>query len=312
MKKTGAILLAAGLSSRMGSFKPMLPFGNSSVAIHLITMLKEENINPLVVVTGYRADELEQHLFSMGVRFVKNERYQTTHMFDSIRIGIDAIKEDCEKVMILPVDVPAIMPDTIRQIMMLDAPIIRTVCNGEPGHPVLLQIDTAVKLCAYEGPGGLKGAMEASGIPITNLEVEDEGIYRDMDTEEQYQELLDWNYQRGHGYPTRPKTQIRLEGTEYYFGPGSYELLTWIDKTGSIQDACREMELSYSKGSKMIKTLEKQLGFSVVQRRTGGIGGGGSELTEEGKRLIQKYRLLVTAVQNYSEIKYQEYFGRGL
>ena len=59
--------------------------------------------------------------------------------------------------------------------------------------------DVAEKLCAYEGEGGLHGAIEHSGIAVTSVEVDDEGIYQDLDTRQEYQALLDWNYQRGQG-----------------------------------------------------------------------------------------------------------------
>ena len=62
MKKTGAVLVAAGLSSRMKDFKPMLPFGTSTASRHMIGMLKSLKADPIVVVTGYRAEELEAHL----------------------------------------------------------------------------------------------------------------------------------------------------------------------------------------------------------------------------------------------------------
>ncbi len=312
MRKTGAIVLAAGLSSRMGAFKPMLPFGNSTVARHLISMLQDRGVDPIVVVTGFRADELRQHLFSMGVRFVKNERYETTQMFDSVRIGIDAIKDECERFMILPIDVPAIMPETLRQVMMIDAPMIRTMCNGEPGHPIMLQTKMARKLQEYDGPGGLRGAMENSGIPITNLEVEDEGIYRDMDTRAQYEELLKWNYKRGQGLPTRPVITICLEGKKVFFGPETQKLLLEIANTGSKQEACKNVGISYSKGSKLLKDLEDQLGYPVVQRYSGGIGGGGSWLNEAGRKLVDRYQKLMDNVQDYADMKYQEYIGQDL
>ena len=54
MKRTGAVIAAAGLSSRMGAFKPLLPFGEFSVAGHLVAMLKAEHADPIVVVTGFR------------------------------------------------------------------------------------------------------------------------------------------------------------------------------------------------------------------------------------------------------------------
>jgi len=311
MKKTGAVLVAAGLSSRMEAFKPMLPFGRSTISIHMVTMLKEMGIEPIVVVTGYRGDELQEHLFFTGVRFVKNERYKETQMFDSVSMGIQAISKECERMLILPIDVPAIMPDTIRQQMMIDAPIIRTMCHGEPGHPIMLWSEVAEGLRGYEGPGGLRGAIEHSGIAITNLEVDDEGIYRDLDTREQYQELLDWNYQRGQGYPIRPQIQVRLTASEPFYGPGVQQLLGWIGQTGSLQEACLHMDISYSKGRKMVKQLEQQLGFAVVQRWTGGSGGGGSTLTERGERLMEAYEKMVAEVQDFTDQAYQKYMGKG-
>lgn len=311
MKVTGAVLVAAGLSSRMEAFKPMLPFGNSTISLHIVNMLKDMGIDPIVVVTGFRGDELQQHLSFTGVRFVKNERYQETQMFDSVCIGIRAVSGDCDRLMILPVDLPAIMPDTIRQQLMIDAPIIRTVCRGEPGHPIMLWSQVAQGLCGYKGEGGLRGAIENSGIAITNVEVDDEGIYRDLDTREQYQELLDWNYRRGQGYPIRPQIQVRLTASEPFYGPGVQQLLTWIGQTGSLQEACLHMDISYSKGRKMIKQLEQQLGFPVVQRWTGGSGGGGSVLTEKGKNLMDAYENMVASIQDFTDQAYQKYMGKG-
>lgn len=66
MKKTGAVLVAAGLSSRMKDFKPMLPFGTSTASRHMIGMLKSLKADPIVVVTGYRAEEL-RHTFQIQV-----------------------------------------------------------------------------------------------------------------------------------------------------------------------------------------------------------------------------------------------------
>ena len=56
MKKTGAVLAAAGLSSRMGDFKPLLPFGDTTIAFHVTSMLRRLGADPVIVVTGYRAE----------------------------------------------------------------------------------------------------------------------------------------------------------------------------------------------------------------------------------------------------------------
>lgn len=311
MKKTGAVLAAAGMSSRMKEFKPMLPFGGSTISNHLVLLLKEMNIEPIVVVTGHRAECLEEHLSYAGVRFVRNERYQETEMFDSIRLGLQEIKGSCDRVMLMPIDTPAIQAETIRRVLMIDACLVRTMCRGEPGHPILLGAEAIPVICADSGHRGLRGAMEESGIPITNLEVEDEGIYRDVDTPEDYRELIRWNYNRGESYPVRLKVQVKFAAGEDFFGPGTCRLLELIHQTGSIQEACARMDLSYSKGSRMIKAIDRQLGFPAVRRWAGGNGGGGSVLTDEGRHLMENYQSMAAEVQEYTEKTFRKYFGRG-
>lgn len=311
MKKTGAVLVAAGMSSRMQDFKPMLPFGGSTVSRHMVSMLRDMNVDPVVVVTGYRAEQLENHLFHAGVRFVRNERPEETEMFDSIRLGVEAISADCERIMILPVDIPALMSKTIRQVLMIDAPIIRTVCRGKPGHPVMIQTEIFPLIWQNGGNEGLRGAMEKSGIPITNLDVEDEGIYKDMDTREEYKELIRWNYNRGQGYPVRPFVSVGLKAGEKFFGSGTCELLELIGQTGSVQEACLKMDLSYSKGSKMLKNIERQIGEAAVQRWTGGIGGGGSRLTEKGEWLVKNYRKMERYTEQAVTEAFNTYFVEG-
>ena len=60
MKQVGAVIAAAGLSSRMGDFKPLLPFGKACIAHHLVEMLKQAGVSPIVMVTGYRGEEENQ------------------------------------------------------------------------------------------------------------------------------------------------------------------------------------------------------------------------------------------------------------
>ncbi len=311
MKKTGAVLVAAGMSARMQDFKPMLPFGGSTVSRHMVSMLKDRNVDPVVVVTGYRAEQLENHLSHAGVRFVRNERPNETEMFDSIKLGVEEICGECERIMILPIDLPALMPQTIRQVLMIDAPIVRTVCKGKPGHPVMIQTEVFPLIWKNRGEKGLRGAMESSGVPITNLEVEDEGIYKDMDTKEEYKELIRWNYNRGRGYPVRPFVTVGLKAGEKFFGPGTCELLELIGQTGSVQEACEKMNLSYSKGSRMLKNIEHQMGEAAVKRWTGGLGGGGSKLTEKGLWLVQNYRKMENFTKHAVEEAFDRYFMKG-
>lgn len=217
MDRFGGVLVAAGKSSRMVDFKPLLPFGNSTIALHIVRLLKYLGVSPIVVVTGYKAKELEEHLKDEKLLFVRNENYETTDMFTSVTIGIREIADLCDRVMIMPIDVPAILPETIKNEMNIDAPMIRTVCNKNPGHPIIIRSDIALEICKYNGDGGLRGAMENSSFPLTEMEVDDAGVYRDVDTKEEYHDLINWHYARGCGHPIYPKIKVVLKGNESFF-----------------------------------------------------------------------------------------------
>lgn len=189
-ERVGAVLVAAGLSSRMGDFKPLLPFGGTSIARHIVAALKRAGAGPVVVVTGYRGEELERHLAAPGVRFVRNAHFRETQMFDSVKLGLAEAAPLCGRIAIMPMDVPGIRQRTLERAMAAAGPIVRTMYRGEPGHPIVIDSRLAARLCAYAGERGLRGALEESGIPICELQVEDDGVLKDVDTKEEYRRLL--------------------------------------------------------------------------------------------------------------------------
>ncbi len=189
-RKIGAVVAAAGLSSRMGAFKPLLPFGGSTVLERCIANLREAGAKEIVVVTGHRAAELEEKLSGSGVRFVRNPDYAATQMFDSLRIGLRALSENCAAILLTPGDVPLVQPETIRALLEARGGFVRPVCAGKRGHPVALDAKYREALLAYDGDGGLRGAVEALGVPTTEVEVADAGMPLDMDTPADYERLL--------------------------------------------------------------------------------------------------------------------------
>lgn len=91
------------------------------------------------------------------------------------------------------------------------------------------------------------------------------------------------------------------------FGKGPKELLERIEQMGSIKKAADSMNMSYSKAWNLIANLEKSLGIKVLDKTIGGVDGGSSTLTPEGKELIKKYNELEKRVEEailkaYSEI----------
>ncbi|MDB6125730.1 MAG: molybdenum-binding transcriptional regulator [Pedosphaera sp.] len=79
-------------------------------------------------------------------------------------------------------------------------------------------------------------------------------------------------------------------GKDIAMGPGKAELLEQLQKTGSIADAATEMDMSYMRAWKLIKTMERCFKQPLVKVTRGGAKGGGAELTETGKQVLMLYR----------------------
>ena len=91
--KTGALIVAAGMSSRMGDFKPMLNIGSISIAQRVVATFQQAGVDKIVMVTGYQAAMLEHHLAGNGIVFLRNDAYETTQMFDSACIGLRYLQD---------------------------------------------------------------------------------------------------------------------------------------------------------------------------------------------------------------------------
>jgi len=88
----------------------------------------------------------------------------------------------------------------------------------------------------------------------------------------------------------RYKIWIEKDG-EKVFGGGPLDILHRVEKAGSLKQAAGEINMSYSQAWNLMKDLEKRLGFNLLKRSVGGEKGGGSELTEEARELMIKFKL---------------------
>ena len=93
-----------------------------------------------------------------------------------------------------------------------------------------------------------------------------------------------------------------------FFGEGPCRLLRCVEKTGSLRAAAMEMEMAYSKASKILKQAEANLGFPLTTRVAGGKDGGGSILTDEGKHWLQQYEAYRNACVEANRQLYRQFF----
>lgn len=195
MRKTDvwAVVLAAGYSSRMGCFKPMLDIGGSPAIERVIHTLLQGGISSVVVVTGHQQQLLEPIISRMGAHNVVNERFPEG-MFTSVQKGISVLPEDISGCLLTLVDYPLIEPEVIR--LLLDrhevhpGQFLVPTFQGKKGHPLMIPLHYRQEILADQGKEGLKGITRRHEEQVIRVPVETESVVLDMDTPEAYQELL--------------------------------------------------------------------------------------------------------------------------
>ncbi len=304
----GAVIVAAGMSTRMKQFKQLMKIGDMSIAERVIVNFRRAGVRDIVMVTGYNADQLEKALKGFDITFVRNEQYETTQMFDSARLGLEHLNGKCDRVFFCPVDVPFFTDQTVtEEIEKMDADsrikVIVPNCNGKDGHPLLIDGNTLPQILAHNGERGMKGAYES--LPegsVVRIDVEDEGAVIDADTRDDYRKLVDLHNER----ILHPEIRITFASTTRFFGPGTVGLLREIDKCGNVRDACEKCGFSYSKGWNILKSCEEKFGYSIVERQAGGQTGGSARVTDKGRDLLAVYEELETELKETAEEKFAE------
>ena len=301
---SGALIVAAGMSSRMGDFKPLLNIGAISIAQRVVATFQQAGVEKIVMVTGYNAVALERHLAGNGIVFLRNEDYETTHMFDSACIGLRYLQDKCDRVLFTPVDIPLFTAATVQTLLASGAALASPVCEGETGHPILIASDLIPALLADSGEGGLRGALERCGVPMTLIPVQDRGVLHDADTPEDYRALLAYHNEQ----LVRPVLNVSLAREKVFFDARTAMLLRLVVETESVRTACQRMQMSYSSGWNVIRTLESQLSRTLIRRSQGGAGGGKSRLTEDGERLLEQYEAYVAALRESAAQCFDRFF----
>ncbi len=190
IENVGAVITAAGQSTRMGQNKIMLRTGSRSVIQQIVFTLQKAGVSPIVIVTGYQADLLRDHMAGWPVEFVHNPRYADSGMFSSAKAGFAGIQGRCAKLFFTPADIPMFAVDTVRALLRESADIVQPSYNGKKGHPILLRETLLAQFLKDSGDGGLREAIRRSGCNVKVISVEDCAILLDIDTPEDYHCLL--------------------------------------------------------------------------------------------------------------------------
>ncbi len=301
---TAAIITAAGKPSRMDDFMPMLNIGSISIAQRIVATLQQAGVRKLVMVTGYNAVMLERHLINNGIVFLRNENYETTEMFDSVKIGLNYLKNKCDRVLLTPINIPLFTCETVQRIMESRADLVLPVCEKKIGHPIMISSALFDLLLSDGGEDGLSGALSRCAQNIDEIRVEDGGVLHDVYSPEDYDMLLQLHNEQ----LVRPVIHFELARETVFFDRRLAMLLRLIDETCSVRAACSQMQLSYSSGWNLIRKLESQMNQPLLKRTQGGAGGGKSCLTEEGREFLRLYEAFENDLKAEAKVLFSTYF----
>jgi len=141
----GAILLAAGVSDRMGSAKPLLKIGETTFLEHILDQLDTvPEIEAVVVVLGARAQLIKDSV-DFGRALAIQHRGYKEGMFSSVRAGARALLRRLpalEGGLVCLVDMPLVEAETYARVVRAFQPdrddVVVAAHQGESGHPILL------------------------------------------------------------------------------------------------------------------------------------------------------------------------------
>ncbi|HHX71043.1 MAG: nucleotidyltransferase family protein [Miniphocaeibacter sp.] len=191
------LILAAGLSSRMGENKLLMDLKGKPLIFHTIDNMFNGGIDEIIIVLGNKAEEIkkitEKH-YGKKIRFILNENYKNLEMIDSIKEGLRNLG-DCYGVFLIPGDMPAIGENSYKTIIEKDNGgnlVVFPLYKQYRKHPPLIKSKCIPLILNYKGENGLRGFWNEIENKIQTVQVDDEGANIDVDTKEDLNRLLDY------------------------------------------------------------------------------------------------------------------------
>jgi molybdenum cofactor cytidylyltransferase len=193
-KNIYGLVLAAGLSQRMGTPKQLLPFGQKTILQTVVDVLLTLPLAGVIVVLGHEAERVRASLADRSVTYCVNDNYREG-MFSSVLCGLNHMPESADAFLMVLGDQPHIEARVGRAVIDAyqggDVGIVIPTWGGKRGHPALVDLKRyRSEIMSLSGDAGLKPVMRGHEHDTRMLDVDDSGILRDLDTPEDYQAEL--------------------------------------------------------------------------------------------------------------------------
>src|SRR4051794_2943969 len=186
-RKVAAVVLAAGRSTRMGGPNKLLAeLGGKTLVRIVAEQALASTASQVIVVTGHQADQVEQSLAGLKVRFIRNPDF-ADGLASSVKAGLAAVPEDADAAIVLLGDMPLIDARLIDRLIEAFAPdrgglIAVPVSDGRRGNPVLWSRRFFSELMTLEGDIGARHLIEKHNEAVAEVPVEGHGAFLDIDT----------------------------------------------------------------------------------------------------------------------------------
>ena len=182
------MVLAAGLSSRMGANKLMLSLKGKPLVRYPVAVAATSRCDPIIVVTGNDSEQIQAVLRDQRVHFADNRDF-SKGLSESLKCGLRALPADCEGVVVLLGDMPLVTPRLIDALIgAFDPAGGRAICaptfRGQRGNPVLWARQFFPEMLALEGDAGARQLMVRHEAVLYELEAADNGPLIDIDAPE--------------------------------------------------------------------------------------------------------------------------------
>lgn len=187
----GGIVLAAGLSSRMGQSKPLLPWLNDKTVIeHILEQVQRTTLAQIVVVTGYGGEQVAAKALALGIRALANPDFAQGEMLSSLKVGLLAQPEFISAALVILGDQPRIEASIVQQIIdaytLGKGEIVAPVYQGQRGHPMLISRRFWDEILALPAGGAPREVIQQHRDVLFRIDVETDSVLSDIDTPEDY------------------------------------------------------------------------------------------------------------------------------
>jgi molybdenum cofactor cytidylyltransferase len=185
--RIGALVMAAGRSSRMGTInKLLIGIDGKPMVRHAVEAVRDAGLAPIVVVTGHQQEQVQAALAGLPVRFVHNPDY-AQGLSTSLRTGLSALTEDVDAVLVGLGDMPRVGSADIERLVAAFNPvegraIIVPTRNGKRGNPVLWAKRFIPEMRQVEGDVGARALVATYPEAVSEIEMASDGVLTDIDT----------------------------------------------------------------------------------------------------------------------------------